>query len=104
MNKFIKPTLTPKVKIDKTELKKKLSPLEYHITQEKGTETFTSFNQNFFLIMKNFSFAGTERPFSGKYLKLNDNGMYTCVVCNEELFSSDNQYDSGCGMIHRLRF
>lgn len=38
MSKFIKPTFKPKVEIDKNELKKKLSPIEYHVTQEKGTE------------------------------------------------------------------
>lgn len=37
------------------------------------------------------------RPFSGEYLKLNDNGMYACVVCGEELFSSECKFDSGCG-------
>lgn len=38
MSKFIKPKFTPKVQIDKNELKKKLTPIEYYVTQEKGTE------------------------------------------------------------------
>lgn len=37
------------------------------------------------------------RPFSGEYLKLKDNGMYSCCVCGQELFSSECKYDSGCG-------
>lgn len=37
------------------------------------------------------------RPFSGEYLKLKDNGMYACVVCREELFTSESKYESGCG-------
>ncbi|XP_039430609.1 methionine-R-sulfoxide reductase B1 isoform X2 [Culex pipiens pallens] len=60
---------------DKAELVKKLTPLQYHVTQE----------------------AGTERPFTGKYNKCYDRGTYVCVVCSQELFSSDTKYDSGCG-------
>ena len=37
------------------------------------------------------------RPFSGEYLKLKENGMYACIVCGEELFSSACKYESGCG-------
>jgi hypothetical protein len=37
------------------------------------------------------------RPFSGEYLKLKENGMYACVVCGQELFSSECKYESGCG-------
>ncbi|XP_013778842.1 methionine-R-sulfoxide reductase B1-like [Limulus polyphemus] len=59
----------------KHELKKRLTYLQYHVTQEKGTE----------------------RAFSGKYYKLNDNGMYACVVCGEELFSSETKFHSECG-------
>ncbi|XP_019864912.1 methionine-R-sulfoxide reductase B1 isoform X2 [Aethina tumida] len=62
-------------KIDKGELKNRLTPLQYHVTQEKGTE----------------------RPFSGCYNKTYDPGTYVCVVCEQELFSSDTKYDSGCG-------
>jgi len=59
----------------KEELKKKLTPIQYHVTQEKGTE----------------------RPGTGEYLHLNDKGMYECVVCGSELFSSETKFDSGCG-------
>lgn len=54
------------------ELKKKLTPEQYHILREKGTET----------------------PFTGKYLNHDEKGMYTCAVCGAELFSSDTKYES----------
>ncbi|XP_076163916.1 methionine sulfoxide reductase SelR isoform X3 [Ptiloglossa arizonensis] len=63
------------VEIDKEEIKKRLTPLQWHVTQEKGTE----------------------RPFSGCYNKFYEKGTYTCIVCDQELFSSDTKYDSGCG-------
>lgn len=53
----------------------KLSPEAYHVTQEKGTEM----------------------PFSGKYVKNHAEGMYKCVVCGHELFSSGTKFDSGTG-------
>ncbi|KAK7602915.1 hypothetical protein V9T40_006889 [Parthenolecanium corni] len=59
----------------KEELKKRLTPLQYHVTQEKGTE----------------------RPFTGKYNKTYDKGTYCCIVCDIPLFSSDTKFDSGCG-------
>ncbi|KAG8232439.1 hypothetical protein J437_LFUL012363 [Ladona fulva] len=59
----------------KAELKKKLTAMQYHVTQEKGTE----------------------RAFTGKYYKTSEAGTYSCVVCHQELFSSDAKYDSGCG-------
>jgi len=40
---------------------------------------------------------GTEPPGSGKFYKHFEPGMYTCVVCNNPLFSSDTKYDSGTG-------
>ena len=40
---------------------------------------------------------GTEAPFSGKYVYNKDDGMYTCVVCGTELFSSDTKFESGSG-------
>nr|XP_034189989.1 methionine-R-sulfoxide reductase B1 isoform X3 [Osmia lignaria] len=63
------------VEIDKEELKKRLTPIQWHVTQEKGTE----------------------RPFTGCYNKFYEKGTYTCIICDQELFSSDTKYDSGCG-------
>lgn len=56
-------------------LKQKLTPEQYHITQEKGTEA----------------------PFTGKYYNNHETGMYECVVCGHPLFSSDAKFDSGSG-------
>ncbi|XP_056631670.1 methionine-R-sulfoxide reductase B1 isoform X2 [Diorhabda sublineata] len=67
--------MSQECKIDKEEIRKKLTPLQYHVTQEKGTE----------------------RPFSGCYNKTYDAGTYVCIVCEQPLFSSDTKYDSGCG-------
>lgn len=54
------------------ELSKKLTPEQYHILREKGTEA----------------------PFSGQFLDHNEKGMYNCAVCGAELFSSESKYDS----------
>jgi peptide-methionine (R)-S-oxide reductase len=40
---------------------------------------------------------GTEPPFSGKYYKNKEKGTYKCVCCGEPLFTSDTKYDSGSG-------
>jgi len=52
-----------------------LTPLQFHITQQ----------------------AGTERAFTGEYWDTKDDGVYRCVVCGEELFSSETKYDSHSG-------
>jgi len=59
----------------KDELKKKLTPEEYKVTQEKGTEM----------------------PFANKYWNEKADGMYHCKVCDTPLFESDRKYDSGSG-------
>lgn len=41
--------------------------------------------------------GATEAPFSGKYYKHNENGMYVCAACGAELFSSDTKFESGSG-------
>lgn len=57
------------------ELRRKLTPEQYKITQEKGTEP----------------------AFTGKFYNHKEKGIYTCVVCGSELFSSDTKYESGSG-------
>jgi peptide-methionine (R)-S-oxide reductase len=41
--------------------------------------------------------AGTEPPFSGKFVHNKDTGMYTCGACGADLFSSDTKFESGTG-------
>ena len=41
--------------------------------------------------------AGTERPFTGKYVDTEDNGMYHCAACGNPLFASDTKFHSGSG-------
>ena len=60
---------------DKDKLREILSNEEYSVTQNKGTEP----------------------PFSGKYLNNKKSGIYSCICCNTELFSSEHKYDSHSG-------
>ncbi|MFC4404409.1 peptide-methionine (S)-S-oxide reductase MsrA [Gracilibacillus xinjiangensis] len=59
----------------KDELKQKLTPIQYHVTQENGTE----------------------RPFMNEYWDNNKQGIYVDIVSGEPLFSTTDQYDAGCG-------
>ncbi|XP_036348366.1 methionine-R-sulfoxide reductase B3 isoform X1 [Ochotona princeps] len=64
-----------KVVFSQQELRKRLTPLQYHVTQEKGTES----------------------AFEGEYTHHKDPGIYKCVVCGTPLFNSETKYDSGSG-------
>lgn len=64
-----------KVKKTEEEWKKGLTPEQYRIMREKGTEA----------------------PFSGRYLNTKDHGTYACAACGAQLFSSDTKFDSGSG-------
>ena len=63
------------MKIDDQELRKKLTPEQYHVLREKGTEP----------------------PFTGEFVHNKDEGVYRCGACNAELFASDAKFDSGTG-------
>jgi peptide-methionine (R)-S-oxide reductase len=64
-------------KIEKTdaEWKEQLTPMQYYITREKGTE----------------------RAFTGEYYDFYEKGHYKCVGCGTKLFDSSTKYKSGCG-------
>jgi peptide-methionine (R)-S-oxide reductase len=57
------------------EFKAKLTPEQYRIMREKGTEA----------------------PFTGEYHQTHESGTYKCAACGQELFSSDAKFDSGTG-------
>ncbi len=57
------------------EWRRKLTPEQYDVTRR----------------------GGTERPFTGAYWNTKTAGVYRCVCCGEELFTSAGKYDSGCG-------
>ncbi|HET6568935.1 MAG TPA: peptide-methionine (R)-S-oxide reductase MsrB [Rhodothermales bacterium] len=57
------------------EWKEELTPEQYHVTREKGTEP----------------------AFTGKYWDNEEPGVYRCVCCGAPLFTSETKYDSGCG-------
>lgn len=78
----------------KKDLKTKLTPLQYHVTQEAGTERQHT-GERPHLSHKSLKVKYFRSP--GKYNKFYEQGTYVCVVCKQELFSSETKYDSGCG-------
>ncbi len=67
--------MTYKVQKSEAEWRAQLTPEQYRVTREKGTE----------------------RPFTGALYHNAETGVYTCVGCGAELFSSEQKYDSGSG-------
>jgi peptide-methionine (R)-S-oxide reductase len=61
--------------VDEKELRSRLTPLQYSVTQE----------------------AATERPFTGAYVNNHEPGVYRCIVCHEPLFDSGTKFESGTG-------
>ena len=67
--------MAEKVRKTEAEWQAQLSPEQYHVTREKGTEP----------------------AFTGKYWDAKDKGSYRCVCCGAELFHTDHKFDSGTG-------
>lgn len=63
------------MEFNEIELRERLTPLQFKVTQK----------------------AGTERAFTGEYWDTKDPGTYRCIVCDTPLFNSDTKYDSGSG-------
>lgn len=68
-------TITPKVNKSDEEWREQLTPEQYRILRQ----------------------AGTERAFTGPYWNSKEKGLYRCAGCDAPLFVSDTKFDSGCG-------
>jgi len=68
-------TDTSKVELKEDDWKKILTPEQYYIARQKGTE----------------------RPWTSKFEKHDEVGLYRCVACGNALFRSNTKFDSGCG-------
>jgi len=67
--------MTDKLNLSDAEWRDRLTPEQYHVLRE----------------------AGTERAFTGKYDKNKQEGTYLCAGCGTPLFASDDKFNSGCG-------
>ena len=68
-------SIKPKISKTEAEWRELLTPMQYHVAREKGTE----------------------RAFSGQYWDCKETGTYRCIGCGEPLFESVAKFDSGCG-------
>jgi peptide methionine sulfoxide reductase msrA/msrB len=68
-------SIQPEINLSEQEWKEKLTPEQYYILREKGTE----------------------KPFSGKFVFTKDKGTYKCGGCGEPLFTDDMKFQSNCG-------
>ncbi len=67
--------MADKIHKSESEWRQELTPEQYHVLREKGTE----------------------RPFSGEYVTTTADGVYRCAACGQELFASDTKFESHCG-------
>ena len=67
--------MSEKIKKSDEEWRKQLTPEQFHVAREKGTE----------------------RAFTGAYWDNHKEGVYRCIGCGAQLFSSDTKFDSGTG-------
>ncbi|MDE1159355.1 MAG: peptide-methionine (R)-S-oxide reductase MsrB [Neorhizobium sp.] len=68
-------TVKPKIEKTDAEWREQLTPEQYHILRQ----------------------SGTERAFTGPFWNSKEKGIYSCAACGEDLFISDTKFDSGCG-------